>query len=167
MFSVSGRRPTATRITSTVRSVRLAPSFVAIWKLTSLSPFFSVSGSIVEAACEAMPRFRKTRASSLLISGSSSGTTRSANSMSVTSDPKSRYMLAHSTPMAPAPTIATRPGTSPRVSASSEVMMRRPSGVEAGEASAGALPVARIRLSAVASSVAGLAAGDRARWSAR
>ena len=56
---------------------------------------------------------------------------RSANSTSVTSAPKSRYMLAHSTPMAPAPTMVTRPGTSPRVSASSLVMIRRPSGLEA------------------------------------
>ena len=41
-------------------------------------------------------------------------------------------MLAHSTPMAPAPTIVTRPGTSPRVSASSLVMIRRPSGSSPG-----------------------------------
>ena len=84
---------------------------------------------------------------------------RSANSTSVTSAPKSRYMLAHSTPMAPAPTIVTRPGTSPRVSASSLVMIRRPSGSSPGRLR-GALPVARMRLSALASRSPGLAAGD-------
>ena len=34
MFSVSGRRPTATRMTSTARSVRFDPSLLAIWKVT-------------------------------------------------------------------------------------------------------------------------------------
>ena len=92
MSSVSGRRPTATRMTSTVRSVRFEPSLVAIWKLMSASPFLSVSVSIVEATWLVMPRLRKTRDSSLPTSGSSSGTIRSANSMSVTSAPKSRYM---------------------------------------------------------------------------
>ena len=148
--SVSGRRPTATRITSAVTSVRLAPSLVATWKLTSFSPFLIVSGSMVEPTWMAMPRLRKTRFSSLPISGSSSGTTRSAYSISVTSAPKSRYMLAHSTPMAPAPTIATRPGASLRSSASSDVMISRPSGSRPGS-ERGALPVARMRLVPVAS----------------
>ncbi len=131
-------------------SVLLPPSFAAIWKLSSFSALLIVSGSTVLATCAVMPRLRKTRASSLLISGSSSGTTRSANSTRFTSAPKSAYMLAHSTPMAPAPMIVTRFGTSFRSSASSEVMMSRPSGSSPGS-ERGAEPVARMRWSAPAS----------------
>ena len=131
-------------------SVRFAPSRETTTKLISSSPGFRESVSIVELAWTVIPRLRKTRPSSLLTSGSSRGTIRSAYSISVTSEPKSRYMLAHSTPMAPAPTIATRRGTSPRVRASSEVMIRRPSGSSPGR-ERGAEPVARMRWSALAS----------------
>ncbi len=108
-----------------------------------------LSVSIVEAVWIAMPRLRKTRFSSLLTSASSRGTTRSRNSTSVTSEPKSRYMDAHSTPMAPAPTIVTRAGTSLRLSASSLVMIRSPSGSSPGR-ERGAEPVARMRSVALA-----------------
>ena len=62
----------------------------------------------------------------------------------------SPYRLAHSTPMAPAPTMATRDGTASRVSASSEVMISSPSTSSPGRLR-GAEPVARIRSVALAS----------------
>ena len=54
-----------------------------------------------------MPRFLNTRASSLLTSSSSLGTTRGRNSMMLISEPKLRKIEPNSTPTAPAPMIAS------------------------------------------------------------
>ena len=160
MLSVSGRRPTATRMTSTATSVRFDPSLLAIWKVTSFSPFFERLGvnrrrdercdaSLAEDARQLLADLRVLERHDPI----------ERTRRGCTSAPKSRYMLAHSTPIAPAPTIATRPGTSPRVRASSlgDDQARRRGRVPGG--CAGRYPVARMRSVGVRIHVPGLAAG--------
>ena len=150
MFSVTGRRPMATRIQSLSTSVALPPSLGAMRCLIPVFVRSSDVGSTVEPGRTVIPRLVKRRVSSLLMSGSSSGTMRSMNSTSRTSAPRSPYRLAHSTPMAPAPMIVTDFGGGSRRRASSESMIRSWSTLRSGRWR-GALPVARMRSVALAS----------------
>ena len=131
--SVSGRRPTATRMTSTARSVRFDPSLLAIWKVTSFSPFLSVSVSIVDARCDddaALAEDPRQLLADLRIlerhdpiqrTRRGSPPRRSRGTCSPTRRRSRRRRRS-----------STRLGTSSRVRASSLVMIRRPSGSSPG-----------------------------------
>ena len=151
MFSVTGRRPMATRISRSRPRSASPPSLATIaCRIAGIRPLERWRGRLVDAVWTSIPRLRNRRCSSLLTSASSSGTTRSMNSTRWTSAPRSSYRLAHSTPMAPAPTIVTDPGSASRLSASSESIIRScPRPGRGGPR--GALPVARSRSVALAS----------------
>jgi len=100
MPSVRGARPTATS-TFSASSACCFPSLVVKVTFTPW-PACSTLSTLVPT-CEPMPRLRKTRASSLLTSSSSFGTSRGRYSRMVTSEPKLRKMEPNSTPTAPAP----------------------------------------------------------------
>ncbi len=100
MPSVSGARPTATRTFSASLTTCLPSEAV---KVTFAPVLVGSTFSTLAPVLMSMPRFLKTRASSLLMSSSSAGTTRGRYSRMVTSEPKLRKMEANSTPTAPAP----------------------------------------------------------------
>ncbi len=78
------------------------------------------------------PRLVKLRSTTLLTSASSSGTIWGRYSRTVTLTPRSAYMLANSTPTAPAPTMTMSLGTVSMRRMSSLVTMCVPSGSSPG-----------------------------------
>ena len=108
--SVRARRPTATSSASAFRVS--SPSAPVTPIATPPSAFSRLAGSARVPVSTRMPRLPKALASSAETSGSSAGTIRSRISTMVTSVPKSRYMLANSTPTAPLPSTISEPGGS-------------------------------------------------------
>ena len=124
-------RPVATSIISARSSAGSLPSGPTIRQmpLSSAVTDFASKRALVMTV---MPRFVKLRSSSLLTSGSSSGTMPGRYSSTVTLTPTSANMLANSTPTAPAPTMTMSFGRVSILSTSSLVTMCLPSGSRPG-----------------------------------
>ena len=99
-LSVRGARPTATSTLSTSFTICLPSEPVTV---TFTPAFVFSSFSNFALTKDSMPRLRKTRASSLLTSSSSFGTSRGSASTMVISVPKLLKIDPNSTPTAPDP----------------------------------------------------------------
>ena len=124
-------RPVATSISSARSSAGSLPSGPTIRQMP-LSSAVTDAASNRALVMTVMPRLVKLRSTSLLTSASSSGTIPGRYSSSVTLTPTSLYMLANSTPTAPAPTMTMSLGSVSILRMSSLVTIRLPSGVRPG-----------------------------------
>ena len=106
--SVLGFLPIATRIASDSISLLLAPC--EIW--TYPFPFLSTISSIFDSSKNLIPFASNIAFALSAISSSSLGISLCAKSITVTSDPKSAYIEANSSPMYPAPKIVNFLGSS-------------------------------------------------------